>query len=120
MRQVATRKCMRLMGALSLTVISLAASSNAQQSAQHYKQTNLVSDIPGVAAVTDTNLVNPWGLSRSSGSPWWVSDNGTGLATLYDGSGNPKPLVVTIPPSDPASPPGTPTGTIFNGAPASR
>ena len=76
-------------------------------------QTNLVSDLPGVAAVTDPNLVNAWGLSRSSGSPWWVSDNGTGLSTLYDGTGTTEALVVTIPPSDPTqSPHGTPTGTI--------
>jgi hypothetical protein len=40
--------------------------------AQHYQQTNLVADQDGVAAATDPNLVNPWGLSRSSGSPWWV------------------------------------------------
>src|SRR5207244_7413214 len=45
--------------------------------AQHYKQTNLVSDTSGVAPVTDPQLVNPWGLSRSSSSPWWISDNAT-------------------------------------------
>lgn len=84
--------------------------------AQHYKQTNLVSDQSGVATTTDTNLVNPWGLSRSSGSPWWASDNGTGLATLYSGTGTPASLVVTIPTGDPdASSTGTPTGTVFNG-----
>src|SRR5271155_3022743 len=115
MHQVASRKCIRFMGAFSLTVVSLAASSYAQQSAQHYTQTNLVSDLPGVAAFADPNLVNPWGLSRSSGSPWWASDNGTGLATLYDGAGNKKSLVVTIPPADSNSATGTPTGTIFNG-----
>src|SRR5271165_6212697 len=116
MHQVVSRKCMRFMGAFSLTVVSLAASSYAQQSAQHYTQTNLVSDIPGAAAFTDPNLVNPWGLSRSSGSPWWVSDNGTGLATLYDGTGTAKSLVVTVPTGDPSvSSTGTPTGTVFNG-----
>lgn len=86
--------------------------------AQHYAQTNLVSDLPG-ASVTDTNLVNPWGMSRSGGSPWWISDNGTGLSTLYDGSGNIQPLVVTIPPADASGgATGTPTGTIFNGGTA--
>ncbi len=109
-----TRKCKTFAEALALTLVSVAAVSYAQ-SAQHYKQTNLVSDMPGVAAVTDPNLVNSWGLSRSSTSPWWVADNGTGLATLYSGTGAIQSLVVTIPPSDPASPPGTPTGTIFNG-----
>jgi uncharacterized protein (TIGR03118 family) len=83
--------------------------------AQHYVQKNLTSDQMGVTSVTDTNLVNPWGLSRSSGSPWWVSDNGTGLSTLYDATGTPKSLVVTIPTGDASmSPTGTPTGTVFN------
>ncbi len=80
--------------------------------AQHYQQTSLVSDLPG-AVTTDANLVNPWGLSRSSGSPWWVSNNGTGTATLYNGAGGTIPLVVTIPG---ASGPGVPTGTVFNGS----
>lgn len=84
--------------------------------AQHYKQNNLVSDQTGVATVTDPNLVNPWGLSRGSGTPWWASDNGTGLATLYAGTGTIVPLVVTIPTGDPnSSSTGTPTGTLFNG-----
>ena len=83
--------------------------------AQHYKVTGLVADQTGVAAETDPNLVNPWGLSRSSTSPWWVSDNGTGLATLYDGTGAAKSLVVTIPTGDASlSSTGTPTGTLFN------
>ncbi len=84
--------------------------------AQHYQFTGLTADQSGVATNTDPNLVNPWGLSRSSGSPWWVSDNGTGLSTLYDGTGAAKSLVVAIPTGDPQlSPTGTPTGTLFNG-----
>lgn len=81
--------------------------------AQHYKQTNLVSNIPGMAATTDPNLVNAWGISRGTTTPWWVSDNGTGLATLYTGTGSIVPLVVTIPAADSGT--GTPTGQIFNG-----
>jgi uncharacterized protein (TIGR03118 family) len=107
-----------LWGALSLILISIAANSYAQSASpsQHYKQTNLVSDMPGVAAVTDPNLVNPWGLARSSSSPWWVSDNGMGVSTLYSGTGAIVPLVVTVPPSNPKnSPTGTPTGVVFNG-----
>jgi uncharacterized protein (TIGR03118 family) len=105
-------------GALSLILISIAANSYAQSASpsQHYKQTNLISDMEGVAAVTDPNLVNPWGLARSSTSPWWVSDNGTGLSTLYSGTGAIVPLVVTIPPSDATTgDTGTPTGAVFNG-----
>lgn len=78
-----------------------------------FVQQNLVSDIPGLAARTDPNLVNPWGISLSSTSPFWVSDNHTGLATLYNGSGSPLSLVVTIPPS-PGGGIGSPTGQIFN------
>jgi uncharacterized protein (TIGR03118 family) len=99
---------------LSLSAVLFAATATAQNT-QHYTQTNLVADRAGIAAVTDANLVNPWGLSRSSGGDWWISDNGPGLSTLYDGTGKITPLVVTIPPADSNSTTGTPTGTIFNG-----
>jgi uncharacterized protein (TIGR03118 family) len=88
--------------------------------AQHYTQTDLVSNTSGVAPVTDPQLVNPWGLSRSSSSPWWISDNATGLSTLYNGAGGKQSLVVTIPQADPNNkntPLGTPTGTIANSSP---
>src|ERR1700674_519520 len=67
--------------------------------AQHYKQTNLVTDpnSGAQATFTDKNLKNPWGLTRSVTSPWWVSDNNAGVSTLYDGTGTARPLVVTIP-----------------------
>ena len=86
---------------------------------QHYTQTNLVSNTAGVAPVTDPQLINPWGVSRGSASPWWVSDEATGLSTLYNGAGAKQSLVVTIPPADPNNkntPTGTPTGTIANGS----
>ncbi len=75
-----------------------------------------MSDIPGEALITDPNLVNPWGMSDSSASPWWVSDNGTGLATVYSGAGAIVPLVVTVPPpgGSPAGTTSAPTGQIFN------
>jgi uncharacterized protein (TIGR03118 family) len=73
---------------------------------------NAGTDAPNV----DANLVNPWGLARSSTSPWWVSDNGTGLSTLYGGTGAPVALVVTIPPAMSGSGNlGSPTGVIVNG-----
>jgi uncharacterized protein (TIGR03118 family) len=84
--------------------------------ADSYTQTNLVSDIPGMANNTDPNLKNPWGISNSATSPFWVSDQGTGRSTLYNGTGTPQALVVTIPGS--ASPPTGPTGTVFNSASA--
>src|SRR6266571_3869654 len=83
-----------------------------------YQQTNLVSDLPDLAAHTDPHLVNPWGMSRSSTSPFGVSDNGKGVTTLYNGSGQGfplgSPLVVTIPPPAGSTAPSTPTGQVFN------
>jgi len=48
-----------------------------------YLQTNLVSDIAGLATITDPVLQNPWGISYSATSPFWVSNQGTSLTTLY-------------------------------------
>jgi uncharacterized protein (TIGR03118 family) len=99
------------------TTASLCLSGVSSAYAQHYTQVNLVANTSGIAPVTDPNLVNPWGVSRTSSSPWWISDNGTGLSTLYNGVGAINPLVVTIPKADPTSktfPTGTPTGTIAN------
>jgi uncharacterized protein (TIGR03118 family) len=105
---------MRIVGALSLT-----SSIGTAAFGQHYEQTDLVSNTSGSAEGTDADLVNPWGLSRTSGSAWWVSDNLTGVATLYNGPGAKQSLVVTIPPADPtnkSTPNGSPTGTVSNGS----
>jgi uncharacterized protein (TIGR03118 family) len=75
------------------------------------RQTNLVSDIPGLAKFTDPNLVNPWGISESSGSPFWVSNNGSDTSTLYNTAGKPQGLIVAIPS-------GAPTGQVFNASSA--
>jgi uncharacterized protein (TIGR03118 family) len=78
-------------------------------------QTNLVSDLPGVAQHLDPNLVNPWGISESAGSPFWVADNNSSVSTLYNTAGVPQSLVVSMPsPGDPLGSTGTPTGTVFN------
>jgi uncharacterized protein (TIGR03118 family) len=101
------------------TIAALTLMTGAVCFGQHYTQTNLVSNTSGVAPATDPQLVNPWGISRGSGSPWWISDNATGFSTLYDGAGVKQPLIVTIPPADPTNknkPTGSPTGTIFNGS----
>lgn len=91
--------------------------------ARSYVQTNLVSDIPGLAKVTDSNLKNPWGTSTGPGLPIWVSDNNAGVTTLYSGAGNPIPLqakppvnavAIPAPPSAGTGALGAPTGTVFN------
>jgi uncharacterized protein (TIGR03118 family) len=81
-----------------------------------YNQANLVSTSSPGAANNDPNLVNPWGLAFFPNGPFWVSDNGTGVSTLYDHSGASIPLVVTIPPapSQPFGPTGFPTGIVAN------
>lgn len=86
-----------------------------------YVQTNLVSDIPGLAAHTDPNLRNPWGTSTGPGLPIWISDNAAGVTTLYDGQGNLKEVaanqpavMIPAPPSAGSGAVGTPTGTTFN------
>lgn len=83
--------------------------------AEHYTRTDLtVNASPSSPSVhVDANLINAWGLARTSTGPWWISDNGTGHSTLYDATGLPRSLVVTIPlpNGDPGS---APTGTVFN------
>jgi len=88
-----------------------------------FQQTNLVSN-GSQAPVTDANLLNPWGIARSPTGPWWVSDNHSGVSTVYDGQGHPfptaNPLVVGIAPPA-GSPPdtvGAPTGIVFNSNPS--
>ena len=87
--------------------------------AQAYQQTNLVSDIQGLAqnppgSQPDAQLLNPWGLIASSTSPWWASDNNSGVSTLYNGQGVKQGLVVNIP-SPVNGVAGTPTGIVFTG-----
>jgi len=106
-----------LRGALLALIVglsSLVLTANTA-AADSFIQTNLVSDIPMLAAVTDSSLKNPWGVSESPMSPFWVSDQQTGVATLYSvtAAGVTKvPLTVMIPPT-PAGPQG-PTGQAFN------
>ncbi|MBO0710688.1 MAG: TIGR03118 family protein [Acetobacteraceae bacterium] len=99
-----------------------------------FQETDLVSDGVVPAPVTDPNLVNPWGVALSSTSPFWVSNNATGTATLYGVMGstvtktniNPPAGNVVVPPasgSGTAAPTGqvangTANGFIVNGAPA--
>jgi uncharacterized protein (TIGR03118 family) len=72
-----------------------------------FAQTNLVSSVPGLAPVTDSNLRNPWGMSFTATSPFWVSNQATNTATLYGATGTPNALVVSVP--------GGPTGQVATG-----
>src|SRR3984885_5099118 len=113
--------------------------------AQHYQQTNLVSNVPvtPAASVTDPNLVNPWGLVHWQSTPWWISNNAGSTSTLYNTSGlnpanpsgqTPPPVLVPVtivalnaPGGTPGNgvkisnapsqqAPGSPTTVMFNGS----
>jgi uncharacterized protein (TIGR03118 family) len=94
-----------------------AGAATATSHTSGFRQVNLVSDIPGVAPLTDPDLVNAWGLAASPGtdaapgSPLWVSDNGSDKSTLYSaGTASPvtkSGLVVNVTS-------GAPTGQVFN------
>ncbi len=104
---------------IALGSIAVLTGASALATAQQYKQNNIVANTAGVASNTDSSLVNPWGEARSSAGPWWLSDAGTGLSTLYNGAGVKQGLVVTVPKADPtnaALPHGLPSGIIANGS----
>jgi uncharacterized protein (TIGR03118 family) len=111
LRKIAVAPCL---GLVLLMVPSLAQAQ--------YKITNLVSNQLDSHAVTiDPLLANPWGLARSAGSPWWLSDNDTGWSTLYTAAGAQEALKVTIPTAGNGpveatglNGPGTPTGIVAN------
>jgi len=77
-------------------------------------QTNLVSDILGLAAVTDTNLKNPWGVSHSPMSPFWVSNQKTSTATLYAVTDETDVSKVALTVAIPTPGGGGPTGQVNN------
>ncbi len=103
-----------LLSVVAIALLCLPATAQLASNSTTYTVTNLVSDIPDAATNQDTDLVNPWGLVASATSPWWVSDNGTGLSTLYDGTGAKQSLVVTVPAWD-GPDGGVPSGIVFNG-----
>ena len=83
-------------------------------SAQFYKQTNIVSDLPSMnPQLVDPNLVNSWGVSHGPGTPFWVSDAGTSKSSLY--SVNPTTGAVSQPAALMFINVPLPTGQVFNG-----
>jgi uncharacterized protein (TIGR03118 family) len=78
-----------------------------------FTQTNLVSDMPGVAPTIDPNLINPWGVADSPTGPFWVADNGKGVATIYTGAGTKVDGAITVA-AIPGEEHSSPTGQVFN------
>src|SRR5712671_6321900 len=87
-----------LAAALALACVPAGAKQHHDNDETHYRAINLVSDLAGIAQLQDTNLVNGWGISYHDTFPFWVSDNGTGVTTLYavtnDASGAPHASIV--------------------------
>ena len=101
-------------------LMTLATSSGLLAQQVGYSQTNLVSNTAGVGKTTDSQLLNPWGISILPGQDFWIANNNGGTSTLYDSQGNKDTgLVVTIPgasrnPNGNCTP-GCPTGNVSNG-----
>ena len=102
----------------SIALAALAVSTGTLRADNSYVQTNLVSDVSGTAARTDSRIVNAWGIDYGPGGPWWVNTNGTGLSIVLDAKGNPypaaTPIVVTVPPPPGQQGPSKPTSVVFN------
>lgn len=100
---------------LAFTLLGLALVLSASAAMAQYQVTNLVSNQIGQGKHIDPLMVNAWGLVHAPGSPFWVSDQGSGWSTLYNGNGAIQGLKVLIPSASGAGP-GSPTGIVFNGS----
>ena len=104
----------RLATALAAGLVAALVAAGAAPASQpdtKYTLTPLVSNVPGVAPVTDPSVENAWGLARSGGSPWWIADNGTDMTSVYTGAG----ALVVIGGQHAQNVPGAPTGAVFSG-----
>lgn len=104
------RRIFTLIFRLGLILVTVSSVALAQ-----YQLTNLVSNQVGKARHIDPLLVNAWGMVHAPGSPWWISDNGSGWSTLYNGNGVKQGLIVEVTPA-PGNAVGSPTGIVFNGS----
>jgi uncharacterized protein (TIGR03118 family) len=107
------RRAFAFLSLLGLAVVFTCSAALAQ-----YTETILVADSTNTATTPnppDGFLINAWGLVHGPGTPWWVSDNVTGWATLYAASGAKIPLNVVIPAAVQGNT-GSPTGVVFNGS----
>lgn len=104
------RRTLVVTASLGLTLLLVSGAAVAQ-----YQLTNLVSNQVGQARHTDPLMVNAWGLVYAPGSPFWISDNGSGWSTLYTATGVKQGLEVEIPSANDSGT-GTPTGIVFNGS----
>src|SRR3954452_13079496 len=94
-----------------VTAFVVAGAAPAAPPGTRYTVTPLVSNVPGLAPVTDPNVQNAWGLARSGTSPWWIVDNGADKTSVYTGAG----ALVAIGGLTAQGVPGAPTGAVFSG-----
>jgi uncharacterized protein (TIGR03118 family) len=113
--------------AVSILVTAALVTAAASAHATLYQQIDLNTDsnanlialgYPATNNLDNPDLKNPWGISHSATSPFWLSDNGVGKATLYNGAGTKQGLVVEIAAPLVAPPDfvnSSPTGQVRNG-----
>ena len=93
---VAVAICLLILSNLCRSSAQTENASNPQPNltfAVIYRQTNLVSDLPGVALTEDPLLVNPWGMANPSSGPFWIANNVRPFVTIYKGDVSGSPLV---------------------------
>jgi hypothetical protein len=112
---VCSRATAMSVGVCMVVVLGIVAPA---QAGSTFSVTNLITNNQAVnpAQITDPNLVNPWGVSFSPTSPLWVSNNGTGLSSLYTITPSNQVSIVTGPDFPVTIQGGAPTGTVFNGS----
>jgi uncharacterized protein (TIGR03118 family) len=106
MQRELTRRLLLTAAVVSTVLLAVLPAGATAASDNVYSVTNLISDVSGQATNTDSNLVNAWGLTSTAGSPWWVSDNGTDVATVYRADGTTARAPVTVS--------SAPTGAVSN------
>jgi uncharacterized protein (TIGR03118 family) len=104
-----------------IALAAVLAGSRALATAPSYEQTNLVSDVPGLARFTDSHLIAAWGATHSATSAWWINSPLGGVAVVHDGTGlavpTANPTVVSIPAPAGMTIPSIPTAVISNSGP---
>jgi uncharacterized protein (TIGR03118 family) len=111
MAAVMKRTLLLVLGMAS--ALGIVPAAPAQQTS--YTQTNLTANVAGVAAHTDAQLSNPWGISFIPGDTFWIANNNGGTSTTYDAQGVKQAVTAGIPvaSTNPCNP-GCPTGTVAN------
>lgn len=105
----------RLVAAVLVAAFSvggaLAPSGSARAAAPPgFAQVNLVSDVPGLAQITDFRVSNPWGIALGPETPLWINNNNTATSEVYAGANGTDPLALKLVVQTPAGP----TGIAFN------